>query len=87
MLRLNGWELLFAEAKVSLAIVCPYWITRVSYRQPIYAGRASPVGEKCHILMCGDGQGQTAQGKTVNWRNISITLINLGTGVLSVNAW
>jgi hypothetical protein len=26
-------------------------------------------------------------GTVRSWRNISITLINLGTGVLSVNAW
>ena len=30
--RLNWRGLLFGEAKVSLAILCPYWATRVSCR-------------------------------------------------------
>ena len=35
--RLNGRGLLFGEAKVSLAILYPYWTTRVSCRPQIYA--------------------------------------------------
>jgi hypothetical protein len=44
-------------------------------RADINTNEARPVSEKSHIiLMCGDRQGHTAQGKTVNWRNIPITL-------------
>jgi len=35
--------------------------------------------------MCGDRHEPQRKAKAVNWRNIAISLIDLGTGVLSVN--
>jgi hypothetical protein len=42
----NGREPLFGEAPVSLAILCPYWISGVSCRRQMYA-EEQVVSVKC----------------------------------------
>src|ERR1039457_2468174 len=65
--------------RVSLASLYPSWMTRDSLLAVNIRGRASPVSENCHVLMCGTGQSRTA-AQTVNWREIAISLIDLVKG-------
>ncbi len=85
MLRLNGRDLLFGEAKVSLANLYPCWINWGFLLPSNIRRRARPVGENGHIVMCGDSLRAADQGKTVNWREIPITLKTPFLGLAGVN--